>query len=214
MATEGKVKFTEAGAAALEAWRKRSGVTLVQMAEVMGDGAHAMTATRALKLQAQLTLMQVGRLIAYARGELTAEMLVGLARASAVPVLPMRAAPAPAVAAVVAVPGAALGVPTEADEDGPPGIEELRRLGRKGLRRLEATVDDANSAATAAAESAYRLVKNWIAAEALEREKDKASAVKEVDLIQKFETLLFHARRAAAEEEKAAAPAAVQEPEP
>ena len=42
MAAEGKVKLTESGAATLEAWRKRNGVTLAQLGEVID--AFAMTA--------------------------------------------------------------------------------------------------------------------------------------------------------------------------
>ena len=88
---DGKTKLTETGAAALRAWATRNGVTLVQLGEVLGG--HAMTARRAMTREGHLTLEQVGALVAYARGELTAEQLVGLARAPSIPVLPQRPGP-------------------------------------------------------------------------------------------------------------------------
>jgi hypothetical protein len=213
-AIEGKVKLTESGASALRAWTQRTGAGLADLAEAMGT--NQMAPSRAMKRQGWLTLEQTGRLVAFAGGELTAEMLVGMERAGAVPVYPpraRRAAPLPVQAAAAPSPSSTPPVDSDADEDGPPSIEELRRLGRKGLKRLEALVDANDTAATASAESAHRLVKGWIAAEELERAKEKEGAVKEVDLIQKFETLLYHARRAAAEAETApAAPA--KEPSP
>ena len=209
---DGKVKLTESGAELLAGWVKRTGITLADLAEAMGT--NQMLPSRVMRRQGWLTLEQAGRLVAFAGGELTAEMLVGMERAGAVPFYPPRqrkvvpAAPSRPLTSP-AVPGAP--VQPESDDDGPPSIEELRRLGHKGLQRLERMVDDDTAAATAAAESAHRLVKNWMAAEEMEREKDKAAAVKEIDLIQKFETLLFHARRQAEEAEKAAAPKATEE---
>lgn len=117
MATDGKTKLTESGAAALRAWTQRNGVTLVQLGEVMGGGAHAMTARRAMTREGHLTLEQVGALVAYARGELTAEMLVGLARAPSIPVLPMRAPPVAHQVATPPAPGAS-----------PAGVEDERAL--------------------------------------------------------------------------------------
>lgn len=200
-----KLKLTEDGARALKAWMARSSVTLVELGEAV-PGAHPMAVSRWIKRQGLLTLEQLGHLVAYSCGELTAEMLVGRERASGVPTYPPRQRPG---RGAVQVERPAAGAPRAAsavdasEDDGPPSIEELRRLGRKGLTRLEAVVDDEGSATTAAAEAAYRLVKNWIAAEELEREKEKAADVTETDLIAKFETLLFHARRRAEELEQA-----------
>lgn len=208
--SEGKVKLTESGAKALSAWAARSGVTLVALGEVMRT--HAMAASRALRRQGCLTLEQVGQVVAYSGGELTAEMLVGLERAPGIPRYPLRqrtaqaAGPLPMQEAPAAAAAPSTGGSSRAgddDDDGPPSIEELRRLGRKGLRRLEMIVDSNDSAATAAAESAHRLVKSWIAAEEAERERAKGASVKEVDLIEKFNGLLYNARRQAEEAEKA-----------
>lgn len=222
---ENKLKLTESGASALRSWMARNSVSLVELGEAI-PGGHPMAVSRWCKRQGLLTLEQLGHLVAYSYGELTAEMLVGRDRAPGVPSYPLRQRPPARVSVVSApvraapadggpgdgggVPGAgrcvAVAVLSDADE-GPPSIEELRRLGRKGLRRLEAVVDNDDSAATAAAEAAYRLVKNWIAAEELERQKEKVASVKEVDLLQKFDTLLYNARRQAEDAARAAAPA-------
>jgi antitoxin component HigA of HigAB toxin-antitoxin module len=195
----GRARLTDVGVAVLTAWMKRTGTSGSELAQAMS--VNPMRASRALKRQGWLSLEEVGHVVAFAGGELTAEMLVGQERAPAIPTYPLRqrTIAAPPVAAPQGEPQPAVEL-----SDGPPDLEHLRRLGRKGLLTLERMVDDPNTSATAAAESAYRLVKNWLAAEVAEREREKGGAVKEVDLIQKFETLLFHARRRAAEEEAAA----------
>ena len=205
---DGKVKLTEAGAEALNAWVRRTGAGLSDLAGAMGT--NQMLPSRALRRQGWLTLEQAGRLVAFIGGEITAEQLFGSDRAGAVPTYPLRVrAPRVPVRLVLDAPTPATGATPPEDDDGPPSIDELRRLGRKGLRRLEQLVDEDQSAATAAAKSAHRLVKSWVVAEAAEQERAKAGAVKEVDLIQKFEALLYHARRTVEEDERKAALVAV-----
>lgn len=156
---------------------------------------------RALKRQGWLTLEQVGRLVAFCGGEVTAAQLVGLDCAAAVPVFPLRQR-APAPPAPASSP-AALAADDEDDED-PAGLERMRRLGKKGLAALERMVDSPDAAATAVAESAHRLVKNWLAAEALEADRAKGAVVPEAEVLEKLETLLANARRQAEDAERAA----------
>lgn len=195
---EGKLKLTEPGADALRTWMRRRGVSLAELAQAMET--NQMAPGRALKRQGWLTLEQVGRLVAFCGGEVTAAQLVGLDCAAAVPVFPLRQrAPAPPAPAS---PPAALAVDDEDDED-PAGLERMRRLGKKGLAALERMVDSPDAAATAVAESAHRLVKNWLAAEALEADRAKGAVVPEAEVLEKLETLLANARRQAEDAERA-----------
>ena len=205
-----KLKFTEPGAEALRTWMRRRGVSLAELAQAMET--NQMAPGRALKRQGWLTLEQVGRLVAFCGGEVTAAQLVGLDCAAAVPVFPLRqrarpAPPAPAVAP------AALDAEDEDDED-PAGLERMRRLGKKGLAALERMVDSPDAAATAVAESAHRLVKNWLAAEALAAEQAKGATAPEAEVLEKLETLLANARRQAEDAEAAASPAVAPTKEP
>lgn len=110
---DGRVKLTESGARSLRGWLDREGVTLAQLADVLAL-PHAMAATRAVRRQGLLSLEQVGRLVAFARGELTAEMLVGLARAPGVPAFPFRAVVAPPAAPVALPPSPTVVTPAPA----------------------------------------------------------------------------------------------------
>lgn len=200
MARTDKLKLTEPGAEALRSWMRRRGVSLAELAQAMET--NQMAPGRALKRQGWLTLEQVGRLVAFCGGEVTAAQLVGLDCAAAVPVFPLRQRAGPAATAPSPATHPEALADDDEDED-PAGLKRMRRLGKKGLAALERMVDSPDAAATAVAESAHRLVKNWLAAEALEADRAKGAVVPEAEVLEKLETLLANARRQAEDAERA-----------
>lgn len=197
-----KLKLTEAGAGALKAWLRRNGVTLAGLAEAMGGGAHAMTASRALKRQAWLTLEQAGNVVAFAGGELTAAQLVGMDAAAAVPVLPLRQRrPAPAP------------VPPRAPlQDGAPVAElgldpELAELDETAAgadlpatkRALVELRDDRQVFAGTRVAAASKLAVIALQEERLKMMRGQRAAVDRASLREKVQALLFHATRQWAE---------------
>lgn len=198
MASNGdKLKLTEAGTAALRAWLRRNGVTLAALADTMGGGAHAMTASRALKRQAWLTLEQAGNLVAYAGGELTAAQLFGMDASAAVPVLPLRRRQAPRPAP-----------PPELTPDASPGIDpELEELddstGGADLpstkRALVAMRDDPNVFPGTRVIAMGKLAAIALTEEKLKLMRGQRAAVDRASLREKVQALLFHATRQWAE---------------
>lgn len=199
---DGKVKLTEAGSASLRAWMRAHHFTATNLADLMGT--HAMTPGRALRGHAFLSLEQVGRIVARTGGELTAEMLVGMERANAIPVLPVaRRAPEPTPPRMVtgaAAPDCGVYVGEE-DDDGAFGLPDAKR-------ELLKLVRSGDTAPGVKAGCLFKLAKLSLEEAEREREREKTDGVREVDLLEKFETLLFNARRQAemgSAEEKASA---------
>lgn len=199
MASNGdKLRLTEAGTAALRAWLRRNGVTLAALADAMGGGAHAMTASRALKRQAWLTLEQAGNLVAYAGGELTAAQLFGMDASAAVPVLPLRPrrqAPRPAP-------------PPELTADASTGIDpELEELDESTAgadlpstkRALVEMRDNTNVFPGTRVIAASKLAAIALTEEKLKLMRGQRAAVDRASLREKVQALLFHATRQWAE---------------
>jgi hypothetical protein len=195
-----KLKLTEAGAGALRAWLQRNGVTLAGLAEAMGGGAHAMTASRALKRQAWLTLEQAGNVVAFAGGELTAAQLVGMDAAAAVPVLPLRKRrPMPPSA-----PPAPLQDGAAAELGLDPELAELDETAAGAdlpatKRALVELRDDRQVFAGTRVAAASKLAVIALQEERLKMMRGQRAAVDRASLREKVQALIFHATRQWAE---------------
>jgi hypothetical protein len=183
----GKVRLTESGAEALKAWMENRGVTL----QALGDQTrtHAMWSRRLLRREgAGATLEQIGMVVAYAGGELTAGQLVGLELAAQVPQLQ------------------AIGMPPAAGQGGPSapaGGPTLARAGAqpefkipKGTPKemLEAALQQ-----TKGETARSKILMRLIDVEQEEREKGAKGAdegvVLDIELVQRFEDLMYHCQR-------------------
>ena len=196
---EGKVQLTERGCEALAAWMKLRHIQKTDLADAMGT--NQMAPTRMLKRQGFLTLEQAGRLVAFAGGELTAEQLVGADRSAAVPTYPLKVRvrrEAEVVRPVASVDvGEAPGPDDDDDELADPNVAELERQ----RDDMDARDSDRQRAAMYLAKLALLKVDQ-------EREHRRVEAVKEVDLIAKFRTLVFNRTEALEREVAASAPSA------
>lgn len=185
-----KLKLTEAGAAALKAWADRRGVTLADLGDAAGT--HIMFARRLLRREGLATLEQLGRIVAYCGGELTAAQLVGLELAASVPTFPVRVLP-PASPGSAPAPAAGAIAPGAPPPGAPPAGEEVAQAPAGSSRKTLEWLRDHARSETLRADCAQKLLKLDEAEEG-EEEKD-ARPVREVDLIEKFETLLYNCRR-------------------
>jgi hypothetical protein len=199
-----RVRLTEDGARALQAWCKRRDVTLMALSVVVG-ASNAMWGRRFLHRQGLATLEQVGAIVGFCGGEVSAAQLVGLDLATAVPVMPLRPlrrigvqpmsaappvlgvvpGPAPTPAASAVTSGE---VEVEVDEYGEPAPPT--GSSRKTLEYLR---DHARSQALRA-DCARRLMQSD-ADEDARHGGAPERAVRDSDLIEKFQTLLHNARR-------------------
>lgn len=205
-----KLKLSDTGAEALRSWMARRSVTLVELGDAI-PGAHPMAVSRWCKRQGLLTLEQLGHLVAYAAGELTAEMLVGIELASAVPTYPLRQAKRRVVSSTASSAAAGPGVGSGAGSGAGPGAGSGAGFARpasdeqdgeplpEGVDRNKAVLaqlrDDEATAPGVRADCAMKLARLGILEAGAEREKERLEGVREVDLIEKFNTLLFNARR-------------------
>jgi len=201
-----RVRLTEDGARALQAWCKRRDVTLMALGVVVG-ATNAMWGRRFLHRQGLATLEQVGAIVGFCGGEVSAAQLVGLDLATAVPVMPLRplrrigVQPAPAVAPVLGVvAGVVPGLAPAPAASAPPPVEaEVDEYGEpapptgSSRKTLEYLRDHARSQALRA-DCARRLMQSD-ADEDARHGGAPERAVRDSDLIEKFQTLLHNARR-------------------
>jgi hypothetical protein len=198
-----RVRLTEDGARALQAWCKRRDVTLMALGVVVG-ASNAMWGRRFLHRQGLATLEQVGAIVGFCGGEVSAAQLVGLDLATAVPVMPLRplrrigVQPAPAVAPVLGVvPGpSAAPAPASAPPSGEAEVDEYGEPAPptgSSRKTLEYLRDHARSQALRA-DCARRLMQSD-ADEDARHGGAPERAVRDSDLIEKFQTLLHNARR-------------------
>jgi hypothetical protein len=187
---QGRVKLTQSGAQALSDWMAAHAATLVELGEACGT--HAMAAKRMITLAGRLSLEQVGQVVAFTRGEVSAEALVGCELAPRVPLvavapepaLPEEAAPVPPTAPHV---DSAVGENVDVEElaraTTPENIETLRRL--------------RDSAKSQSLRARCALALNEIAngkPGQRERQEKNEFPVREEELVEKFRKLVLDAR--------------------
>ncbi len=185
-----RLKLTEQGAEALKTWCARRGVTLVALGAAAGVES-AMWARRLLRREGLATLEQVGAIVGFCGGEVTGAQLLGLDLAAAVPVVPLR--PLRRIGVQLSGVKPATDAPARAegelDEDGEP--VPPTGSSRKTLEYLR---DHARSQALKA-DCARRLLQLEVDEEAKHGATEHGAAVRDLDLLEKFQTLLHNARR-------------------
>lgn len=196
-----KIRLTESGAAALKAWMETRGVSLSALGEA--TRTHVMWSRRLIRREGLATLEQVGLIVAYAGGELTAGQLVGLELAAQVPQLQAIGMPPPTGQVAPSAPAPA--GPTLARQA--PQLFELprgspREILEKAL--LQTRGETARS----------RLILQLIKLEEDESAKgggDTSAMVTDLELVRRFEDLLFHCQRQWVEADELAKSQAVPE---
>lgn len=193
-----RIKLTEDGARALKAWCQRRDVSQVALGAAAGVH-NAMWGRRLLRREGLATLEQVGAIVGFCAGEVSAAQLVGLDLATAVPVMPLRPLRRIGVQPSEATPAGAGGAPGVLPPPPSPGDDEVDEDGEptpptgSSRKTLEYLRDHARSQSLRA-DCARRLIQLEVDEDAKHGGAPER-AVRDSDLIEKFQTLLHNARR-------------------
>jgi hypothetical protein len=177
-----KVRLTESGAAALKAWMADHSVSLARLGE--GTKTHAMWIKRLVRREGLATLEQIARVVACAGGELTAGQLVGMEIGAHVPQLQAVGLVAPTGQAVPisSAPGTTIARPAPVYEV-PKGTP---------VEMLEQAISNTRGD-TARARLIVQLIK--IKEQTAAPKEDGAAIETDLELVRRFEDLLYHCQR-------------------